>query len=295
MSLLRSALLLVMGLLAIACSSTPRHPIVYYGGSPWGQASVNGQQGFFLVDTGASVTVIDTLLAEKLGARQLGSQTVVATTGELRLPMVHASEVRFAGRSHHDRILTVQDLAGFRAPGGRRQSGLIGSDFLLEYNVILDNRDSLIALSRSAAPTTRRMRQHAMRLNNGIPEIEVQFSDGVTRWAKFDTGSGYASEDEIYIDVGPDVAEALLGRRLLSEPDDVAQVVSLAGRRELPIYQYGPITLLGREFPEIRLVVHDHSEGAFSRPGMILVTGSMLRSFSRIEIDYPRRAIWVRD
>lgn len=287
---------LALLVLIVAGGCAPRQqPMVFHFGSPWTSATVDGETGYFLLDTGASVTVMDSELVERTGARQVGSQSVIATTGHVELPTVEAGRIDVAGRRHENRLVSVQDFSLFRAPGGRRQMGLIGSDFFLEYTLAFDMERSRVALSRRPAPLAPGMLPHSMRLNNGLPEIQVLFGDDqVPLWCKLDTGSGYATEDSVYLDVSPDVARRLLGDRLLEEPEETVRIVSLAGRTELPIHVYGPVRILGRDFPEVRLVVHEHGDGAFSNPDMVLVTGSVLRQFQRVELDYPGRAVWVR-
>lgn len=287
--------LLAVAFLLGGCARSDYHPMVFHYGSPWTEAEVNGQRGFYLVDTGASVSVIDTLVAERSGARQIGTQDIIATTGDLQLPTVSAENIEFAGRTHLDRVVSVQDFGGFKAPGGRRQSGLIGSDFFLEYTLILDMDHSRLRLTDQPAPLVSGMTPHRMRLNGGIPEIQIFFGTSQEPyWAKLDSGSGYASEDAVYFDVSLELAERYLGPRLEDEPTETVRIVSLAGRKELPIYGYGPVRVLGRELVDARLVVHDHGDGAFDRPDTILVTGSVLRQFSRVEIDFPRRMVWVK-
>jgi hypothetical protein len=292
--LLQFAALVVIAFGA-GCARRDYHPMVFHYGSPWTQAEVDGQVGYYLIDTGASVSVVDTLVSERAGSKQVGVQDIIATTGDLKLPTVATTRIDFAGRTHWDRMMSVQDFGSFKAPGGRRQSGLIGSDFFLEYTLVLDIAQSRVRLTDQAAPLGSDMSPHRMRMNGGIPEIQVFFGpEQEPVWAKLDTGSGYASEDGVYLDISSQLAERLLGAKMQEEPDETVRIVSLAGRMELPIYSHGPVRILGRDLSEVRLVVHDHGDGAFSRPDMVLVTGSVLREFSRVELDYPNRTVWVR-
>jgi len=288
------ATLLLAGGIA-SCSGSNRARMVYYYGEPWAEASVNGNQGFYLVDTGASITVLDYHTARKAEVSAQWSETVVATTGEAVVQNGWADRVDFAGRSHRNRQVAIQDFTTFRAPGGRRQSGLIGSDFLLEYTVAFDRGRHMIELSTDPAPLQPGLTPHAMNLANGIPIVQVTFGTASEPvWAKLDTGSGYADERYVYIEVGSDVARRVLGPLLNGPPVEQATVVSLAGERTLNVYEYGPVRVFDKVLPVARIVVHGSGEGLFADPSRVLVSGTILNQFDRVEIDYPRRKVWTR-
>lgn len=271
-------------------------PFIYYHGSPWVEGSINGSQGLFLLDTGASASVVDSELAERAGVRATGGENVTATTGSVLVQTGRADFLELAGRTHTDRMVLLQDLGPFRAPGGRRKSGLVGSDFLLEYTLSIDMRRSRLWLNRHPAPSQNGMKPHRMQLSSGVPTIQVFFGDDLNRpvWAKLDTGSSYADERIVHIEITPDRARSLLGEDYRSRPSGRLRVISLAGEEELLIFRYGPVRLLGREFESVRLIVHEHEQGAFANPEAVLVSGSLLRQFDRVDLDFPRRTVWVK-
>lgn len=293
----RFSFLIPLLLLLHGCSSSYSVPMDYYYGSPWAESYVNGVPGYFLIDTGASITVLDTEMAQRSGVSVLEPLIVSATTGDVQLGSGRAATIELAGRLHTDRLVSIQDMASFHAPGGRRQSGLIGSDFLMDYNVILEPRDASIKLSKDPAPTARNMRPHTLEFDGGLPTVEVFFNgDSAPYWAILDSGSGYASERFVYLDISENLARSLYGEILnRTEPVETAVVINPAGRYELPIYEVGPVRILGRRFDTVRLVVHNHGEGAFKNGGKILIGGSILNQFSRMELDYPRRMVWVKE
>jgi hypothetical protein len=268
----------------------------YHYGSPWIGGTVDDQGGVFLLDTGASLTVVDEELAERGGGKSEGSFEAVATTGRFELPLYRAEEIRFAGITERHRLIGTQDLSGFHAPGGGPQGGLIGTDLLSGRTVVLDMAASRVAISSAAAPIGKQLDPHQMPVRGTAPLVELFFGpEQQLRLASLDTGNGYASRGMLYLDVAPDVAKDLLGADYLTqEPDDYVRIVSLAGRSELPIFYYGPVRCWGETFSDVALVVHVHSEGAFARPGTILATGTLLRHFERVELDFPNRLAWVR-
>lgn len=290
------ALLLPVLLLLSACLRRGPLPMTYYYGEPWTEASVNGRKGLYLIDTGASVSIIDSATADQLYIRREGLKEVAATTGMVTLERGWVETMRLGAVRHDDRLVSIQDLRAFRAPGGRKHAGLIGSDFLLPYTIAFDMEEARIDLSRQPGPLASGLRSEPMHLLGGIPAVEIRFPNhGFSRWGKIDTGSGYADERRVYLEMAEPLARRLLGPRLQTPPAETATVISLAGSRTLDIYDYGPVLLLGIEFPSVRIVVHKHGQGIFSTDRTVLISGSILNQFRRVEIDYPRRLVWLRD
>lgn len=241
------------------------------------------------------MTVLDSEMAARSGVVTIRERELLAPSGSVTSREGIAESVELAGRSHESRRVAVQDLAGFQAPGGRQQNGLIGSDFFLEYTVIFDMDKSRFALSEEPAPTRAGLRPHTMRLEGGTPLIEIFFEgESAPRWVRLDTGSGYFSERWVYLDVSRPMAEQLLGDAINEPPVSTAVVASIAGEEILDIHEYGPVRMLGKTFPTVRLVVRNRG-GMFEDEAVKLVSGSLLRQFSRIEVDYPRRLVWVSE
>lgn len=277
------------------CAGVPRSELVYFMGTPWATASVNGEEGMFLIDTGASMSVIDSQVARAAAAIAVGELDVVGTTGEVRVASGVAEELRFAGRTHRDRLVSIQDLASFRGPSGRPQFGLIGNDFFLEYNLVFDFEKNRVGLTTREAPVGGGLDPYQMLLSNGIPTVQVWFNgQRDPLWARIDTGNGYAEETHLYIDVSLPVAERLLGDRLKLPPTRTVTVVSVASTETLPVYDFTGVQILGQEIQNVRIVVHEHGRGTFSDPDGVLITGGLLRYFSRMELDFPRRTIWTK-
>lgn len=291
-----ACLLPLLALLLMACETRREvHPITYWNGSPWARATVNETLGTFLIDTGAGMTVLDAEFAERAGVRHDGTQHIIATTGEITLATGWARTVGFLGRKHERRFVSIQDLSSFRAPGGIRQSGLIGTDFLIDYTLVFQMDESTAFLHPGPGPAGEGMIGFAFQLRDGTPTIDVEFpgpAGPLRAWGKLDTGSAYSDESMVYFDMDTTLARRVLGSRLDGEPDATTMVRSLAGVWTVRLYDHGPIRLLGREIEDVRLAVHDHGEGFFGREGL-LISGNLLARFPRMEIDFPRRMVWV--
>jgi clan AA aspartic protease (TIGR02281 family) len=97
----------------------------------------------FLVDTGASVTVLSPELADALGivpspnARTMRLQTLA---GQTEAPLVAISSLRLGELEARDVIAVIHDTVGL--------DGILGNTFLARYTVTLDARQGLLTVRR---------------------------------------------------------------------------------------------------------------------------------------------------
>jgi predicted aspartyl protease len=112
--------------------------------------SINGAGPFnFLLDTGATNSVIDRGLADQLALPLVGEEDVRGIQGDVRLSIVHAQSIAVAGRTVRDLRLTVLS----RANGLPSQvSGILGEDFLGHFDLLIDNRHHVIELQQGLGP-----------------------------------------------------------------------------------------------------------------------------------------------
>ncbi|MCC5877433.1 MAG: retropepsin-like domain-containing protein [Candidatus Sumerlaeia bacterium] len=274
---------------------TQSHPLTYWNGTPWAKASVNGVIGTFLIDTGANMTVLDSEFAQRAGVRSDGRERVRSTTGEVILATGWANNIQFLGRDHERRYVSIQDLSTFRAPGGIRQSGLIGTDLLHGYTLVFQMEEASAYLHEGPGPAREGLAGFQFEMIDGIPTVQIGFGRGNDIFrtkGSIDTGSAYADESLLHLDTTPAIARKILGTRFDLPPDDMTMVRSISGVRSISLYDHGPVRLLGREFEVARIAVHDHGEGFFEKD-VVLISGNILGMYPHIEFDFPRRRVWV--
>lgn len=107
------------------------------------QAAVNGEPARFLVDTGASGTVIDRSSAARWGIGG-GSETrsAVGCAGSTQATAVVIGELRVDEMVLHDMPVSVVDLShpneALEAIGAARVDGVIGGDLLSQKEAVID-------------------------------------------------------------------------------------------------------------------------------------------------------------
>lgn len=105
------------------------------------QASVNGtKKGWFILDSGASASIIDSDFADDLGLPEVGSLPAKGATGYDQFRMVRIDSLLIGGLVLHGVTAGVSDLEMLRihGPGEIRFGGVIGYDFISQFPIMID-------------------------------------------------------------------------------------------------------------------------------------------------------------
>jgi len=105
---------------------------------------VNGKGPFeFLLDTGSTVTVIDSKLLQSLNLGVTGSGTMITPTSRTTIPWAVAEKVSVGPVTESKVELGVRDLSDLRQLDSRI-SGVLGQNVLKNADFLLDNRKRMI-------------------------------------------------------------------------------------------------------------------------------------------------------
>jgi predicted aspartyl protease len=109
---------------------------------------LNGAGPFnFILDTGATQTIIDPKLADQLGLLRLAQDTLVGPLEKTPVEIVHSTSISLAGGTVQDLDLLVRTRPG-GLPGKAR--GILGEDFLANFDLLLDYRHNAVELESGA-------------------------------------------------------------------------------------------------------------------------------------------------
>jgi predicted aspartyl protease len=148
------ALLCVVVLLSIAAlpaSAESSHPVTvsmrpYKGDRPIVAVKLNGAGPYdFMVDTGATTTVMDTALFDQLGLRAEGSSRITSSAGA-------TNQVRSAVKEITLDCLSAQNITvvGMKFPlkgsDYRTVRGILGENFLRHFDILFDNQNRTMTL-----------------------------------------------------------------------------------------------------------------------------------------------------
>src|SRR5579862_1527403 len=106
--------------------------------------SINGVGPFnFLLDTGTSRTMVDARVADQLGLQKVDARVIVGLQGQATISLVHCSSLSMGGATVLKLDLTVMPKEAGLPPS---LNGILGEDFLENFDVLIDNRHHQIEL-----------------------------------------------------------------------------------------------------------------------------------------------------
>ncbi|MBY0358549.1 MAG: retroviral-like aspartic protease family protein [Candidatus Obscuribacterales bacterium] len=123
-------------------------PFQYVGNEIIINASINnGPEGKFIVDTGASQTVIDKKCADQIGPYTVSTFNV--TTGAKAVPLsyIKMHKINIGSVTVEDCSALVSDLSSFAGAIGQRPAGLIGANILRRFLVAIDYPERKLILA----------------------------------------------------------------------------------------------------------------------------------------------------
>jgi len=242
------------------------------GGLVLVQVTLNGgERGWWVLDSGASVCVVDVALAERRGLRRAGSGSVSgAGAGRVAADTVEPVQVEIGGQATECERTVAIDLAGLKDPLGRRIDGILGFDFMRRHVVEIDYAARRLRLhdprTYRYAGTGRRV---PLRFRDRLPYVVAHITVGdeppVERTLLVDTGSGDAVDDSL----------------LLQSPRPTRKVtggVGLGSTYQVTLGFLDAVEIGGFRFEDVPAVA----------PGPSLVGGAVLRRFTVI-LDYSRQ------
>ena len=165
-------------------------PISLARSRPLAPVYINGRGPFtFLIDTGATKTLIDQQLAASLELAVLGQTTLRSPTAVVKAPLVRVDELTLAGYKGL-LVALVSDLSSLRKLDGEIL-GILGFDFLSRYRFLIDYEERRITLRdrRSPWPVEGGTRV-AVRVEGSRVLIPVSGGErGSSVWLALDTGA----------------------------------------------------------------------------------------------------------
>lgn len=104
----------------------------------------------FVVDTGAQITTIDASLALDLQVTAQGTTGVGGVATFARVPFAYLDSIEAGDRSASKTLVVIQDLSQLKAADARIR-GILGSNFLEHFDLLIDNLHQIMCLDSSGA------------------------------------------------------------------------------------------------------------------------------------------------
>lgn len=104
----------------------------------------------FVVDTGAQITTIDSSLALELHVTAQGTTGVAGVATSARAPFAYLDSIAAGDRSASKTLVVIQELSQLKAADTRIR-GILGSNFLEHFDLLIDNSHQILCLDDSGS------------------------------------------------------------------------------------------------------------------------------------------------
>ena len=195
----------------------------------------------FLVDTGASVSVLDRELCRKLG---LSGRSRVAVEGvggvtEGLWPIKFTGSM--AGIKLRPKYLGL-DLTALSAASGRKVDGIIGIDFLSAYVIRIDYKNRKLSLMdrKEFCPNPASERVELKR-RNGMFLVPVEINGGAREWLRLDTGCSSSMH--------------WVSGKILTGPNQTSHTI--AGIRDTTLKATEVRAKIGQRMAKLEAIIHE--------------------------------------
>jgi hypothetical protein len=144
--LLATAISVSIPLSAFAQTTTPMHEVA---GVPLVEVSVDGAGPYpFVLDTGATVTLVRGQLLQALNIAPTRSEVIASSFGESRQQRVSPRSLAVAGLGADNIDIDMLDAGQLSILEGHAQ-GILGENFLKHFDVLIDNEHHVLTLDRT--------------------------------------------------------------------------------------------------------------------------------------------------
>lgn len=143
----------------IAKNESVSIPFQYLGGEIVINVTVNGKQNLaFVVDTGATQSVIDSNQATLLGKTQQSDLSITTGAGSVPMSYMKLKTLSLGSLTFREIPVVVADLSGLKVIPGKKLVGMLGANILRQFLITFDFPNQTITLSH---PDSRLADKHA--------------------------------------------------------------------------------------------------------------------------------------
>lgn len=252
---------------------------------PLMEVSLSGRRATFILDTGAGMSVIDSLLAQQLGLE--GKRSIALSGAGQQAEARIADNVRISWPGSERRgSFAIVPLTALSRQTGKTIGGILGCDLLSPFTVELDYDEQRARFHPAGARFDGAWTQVAkLRMEGGRPaapaELVVGRGPAVSGHFVLDTGSNHG----VTLLPGFAAREGLPreGQRTLDDPALGIAGPSPAVLTQATLFRLGNFAIA---HPYVRI------RQTGSKSGEGLIGGEILRRF-RLAIDFPKRVLYV--
>jgi ankyrin repeat protein len=269
-------------------------PIHRGGNLLFADVQINGKDaGFFMLDTGAVLNIIDPAAAAKIGlVGGKESGVAVGVGGAQRGKYIEVGSLRLGDDDHFVTLgrhtMTAMDVSHLRRLFGERFSGLLGTPLWEKLPYTIDyQRSRLVFYDREKFAPPDGVAPVKLTMADGWPTVPAAINEHHTGRLLLDTGH----------EGGLDIAHAFVAKHRelfgAGKPQGVSQGVG--GQRADASTRLKQLQLFGRRFPDVAATFRPAPHPGGNQPSAELgiIGGFHLRHF-RLTMDYREGRAWPR-
>lgn len=191
---MNSSFFLMLRVLLVSCVTCAgaEIPFQFRDGLVWVKVTSAKGPLNFILDSGASQSVIDRETAKQIGLNFGSTQSVSGVNGRATAQWASGFEAECGGVGLNKSLLAI-DLSKPSSRCGTKIAGLLGADFFRGRIVQIDFHSKRVRILGEAAASSRGA-VLPVRTPNGVPCIPVSVNGGEPEWVRLDTGSNGALE-----------------------------------------------------------------------------------------------------
>jgi predicted aspartyl protease len=256
-----------------------------------GTIGVNGPY-WFLVDTGANRSALDTKIAIELGLLKKGSSKVEGSGGSIDVEEGLIPRLEVGGTIIRNLRTTVYDLAGSLAPPGKNVAGILGLDAFGRSAVLWDRAGKRVKIAPSAAVLAplRGATMVPFVLDNGVPMVSARI-DGTPLKLRIDTGASIGDGPATFVNVTQAFYDKLRVRNPALQPYTYFTATGVGGEIRIPVVKAHTMSIGDTTILEPCMIVQP-PVGYFARSDAVGFLGGYAFNQSRgFIVDYPRKRL----
>ncbi len=247
---------------------------------------------WFLNDTGAHRSALDSKVAASLGLKVTGSESVEGSAGSAATGETLIPELVVGGLTVPQLRPLVYDLSASLAPEHERTAGIIGIDALGRSSILWDTVHGKVVITNSAPIKNlpKRAALISFRLDNGVPLIRARL-DGISCPLRIDTGASIGEGPDTFVNVTQKFYARWGRKNVFMEPTAHFGATGIGGPLQTTVVAAHRLSLGAVRIDRPRLIVQP-AIGYFARSDAVGFLG--LYAFHRwrgLIVDYPRRRL----
>ncbi len=247
---------------------------------------------WFLVDTGANRSALDSAVASSLGLSVASNESVEGSTGNVGTQKTVVALLRVGSLSIRDLAPTVYDLSGSLAPDHEHIAGILGFDALGGHAIFWDLAHRQVSIGSSARSRASLLGASIVpfELDNEIPAVRARI-DGLACRLRLDTGASIGDGPLTFVNITQNFYDRLRTRDPATRPITYFGAQGVGGKLKIAVIAAHKVAIGPIQMDRPRLIVQP-PVGYFARPDAVgFLGGYSLNHWGGFIVDYRKRQL----